>query len=209
MSETTPTTTMSSSSDPGSSNPGSDSPFTLTEAAATVAESVRLLVVPTAADDESFDRARRVAVQIAGNSSRPDGCTVVLYDRSDERWTDTPHPEGPIDADDVDSENRPHLVDQMAEFTNAGIEVKAWYASVPAITEVLVAVQHLGADALVVPESIDKPRVMDRLQPGDDAGEQVGRVLDQNLDRSVHVFVVGDDDNVEVLATVGNTERPD
>jgi hypothetical protein len=58
---------------------------------------------------------------------------------------------------------------------------------------------HTGAGPrrrrVLVPESIDNPKMMDRLQAGDDAGEQVGRVLDQNLERPVHVFVLGDDDH--------------
>lgn len=182
-----------------------DTSFTFTEAADAVAAAVKLIVVPTAPDDDGFTRARHAARRIADAS----GCTVVLYDRSDERWTDTPDPEGPIELADVDRENRPHLVEQMQEFADAGIDVKAWYASVPAITRVLVAVQHLDADAVVVPESIESPRVMDRLQAGEDTGEQIGRVLDQNIERSVHIFVVGDDDTVEVLATVDNTPRPD
>jgi hypothetical protein len=183
----------------------SDSSFTLTDAARAAADNVSLLVVPTAPDDESYDRARAAAVHLASTAS----CAVILHDRSDERWTDTPHPEGPYTVDEIDAGERGHLIDQMAPFLDAGIDVKAWYASVPAITALLTPVQTLGADGILVPESIDNPKMMDRLQAGDDAGEKVGRVLDQNLERPVHVFVLGDDGTIEVMTTVDNTERPD
>jgi len=178
--------------------------FTFTDAARAAIDNVSMLVVPTAPDDESYDRARAAAVELATMAS----CPVVLHDRSDERWTDTPHPEGPYTADDIDPDERGHLIEQMAPFRDAGLDVKAWYASVPAITAILSPVQTLGANGILVPESIDNPKMMDRLQAGDDAGEQVGRVLDQNLERAVHVFVLGDDGTIEVMTTIDNTERP-
>lgn len=181
------------------------STITLTDAAKAAVDGLTLIVVPTAPDNESYDRARAAALEIATLAS----CPVVLHDRSDERWTDTPDPEGPYTADEIDRENRPHLVEQMKEFTDAGVDVKAFYASVPALTAVLTPVQRLGADAVVVSASLDKPKMMDRLQAGDDAGEMVSRVLDQNLDRPVHVFVLGDDGTVEVLTSIDRTDRPD
>lgn len=179
--------------------------LSFTDAAQTAIERVSLIVVPTAPDDESYDRSRAAAIEIARRAS----AKVVLHDRSDERWTDTPHPDGTYTADQVAEHGRDHLVHQMAAFSDAGVPVEAWYASVPAITSVLTPVQTLGADAIVVPESIDNPKLMDRLQAGGDVGEQVGRVLDQNLERPVHVFVLGDDGTVEVATTVDNTDRPD
>ncbi len=180
--------------------------FTLTPDAANLAASVRLLLVPTAADDDEFARARRAAAQLALSGS----ATVVLYDRSDERWTDTPHPDGPFAPGEVDLEGRPHLEEQMSAFTDAGIDVKVWYASVPALTAVISAVQGVDADAVVVPEHLDKPRIMDRLQSGDDTAELIGRVLDQNLERPVHLFVVAEaSDDVSVTTTADRTDRPD
>lgn len=181
--------------------------FTLTDAARTALGSVRTLVVPTDADDDGYSRARRAALQLAGGSSDP--VRVVLHDRSDERWTDTPNPEGPLDPAAVAAGGRTHLVEQMRPFTDAGVDVVAWYASVPALTAVITPVQELDAQAVLVPEWPEKQRVMDRLQPGSDAGEQIGRVLDQNLERTVYVFIVKDDGEIEVLATVDRTERPD
>ncbi len=181
--------------------------FTPTDAARTALGSVRTLVVPTDADDEGYTRARHAALQLATAQDHP--VRVVLHDRSDERWTDTPHPEGPLDAAAVADGERTHLVEQMRPFIEAGVDVAAWYCSVPALTAIITPVQDLGAEAVLVPESPEKPRVMDRLQPGSDAGEQIGRVLDQNLERTVYVFIVKDDGQIEVLATIDRTERPD
>jgi hypothetical protein len=169
------------------------------------AEHVHTLLVPTTEDDSgntAYPRARRAALELARRAT----LRVVLYDRSDERWTDTPNPEGPFGIDDIERDRRPHLIDQMREFADAGIDVRAWYASVPALTRVLAAVQALGADAVLVPEALDDATMMDRLQPGG-AGDMVSRVLDQNLDDPIHVFVVSDDGRVDVSTTVDHTDR--
>lgn len=179
--------------------------FTATDAARAALGSVRTLLVPTDPDDEGYARARRAALELASDT----GVAVVLHDRSDERWTETPHAEGPLDLETVADGERDHLPAQMQQFADAGVDVRAWYASVPALTAILEPVQGLDAAAVVVPQRPDKPRVMDRLQPGSDLGEQIGRVLDQNLERTVYVFVVRDDDTIEVLATVDRTGRPD
>ncbi|CAN5377350.1 hypothetical protein BH23ACT3_BH23ACT3_18090 [soil metagenome] len=181
------------------------SKVTLTEIAREVLGNVSLLLVPTGPDDESYDRARAAAVHLAREAS----CAVVLHDRSDERWTDTPHPEGPYTIDQIENEGREHLVEQMQTFVDAGIDVSAWYSSVPALTAVLTPVQTLGVDGILVPESIDNPKMMDRLQAGDGAGEMVARVLDQNIERPVHIFVLGDDGTIEVITTIDRTDRPD
>lgn len=169
-------------------------------------EHVSTLLVPTSdhdsGDGDAYADTRRAALEIGRNH----GLCVVLYDRSDERWTDTPNPEGPFGIDEIERDRRPHLEPQMREFADAGVEIRVWYASVPAITRILAAVQALDADAILVPESLDKPTLMDRLQPGD-AGDMVARVLDQNVERPVHVFVLSEDGRVEVTATVDRTDR--
>lgn len=185
-----------------------DRRFRPSEATTEALASVRILVVPTDADDAGYETARRAALQLATSAPEGQRLTVVLHDRSDERWTDTPHPEGPLGPDEIEADRRPHLVDQLRPFQEAGVDVKVWYASIPALTAVLTTVQTLDADAVLVPASPEAPKMMDRLQAGEDAGDQIGRVLDQQLDRTVFVFVVLDDGTVETLATVDNTDRP-
>lgn len=185
-----------------------DGDFRPTEATIRAMASVRTMVVPTDADDAGYERARRAALHLATAAPAEARPTVVLHDRSDERWTDTPHPEGPFGPTEIDAERRPHLMDQIQPFCDAAVPVRAWYASVPAMTAVLTSVQTLGADAVIVPSAPESPKMMDRLQTGDDTGEQIGRVLDQQLDRTVFVFVVRDDDVIETLVTVDRTGRP-
>lgn len=192
-----------------SASPTSDGTmFQPTDATLAAVASVRTIVVPTDAGDTGYERARRAALHLATGLPAEARPTVVLHDRSDERWTDTPHPEGPFGPDEIDAERRPHLVEQIRPFCDAGIDVRVWYASVPALTAVLTSVQSLGADAVVVPARPESPKMMDRLQAGEDAGEQIGRVLDQQLDRPVFVFVVSEDGVIEALATVDRTQRP-
>lgn len=182
--------------------------FRPTEATLAALASVRTLVVPTDADDAGYERARRAALDLLASSAHDARPAVVLHDRSDERWTDTPHPEGPFGPGEVEADRRPHLPGQMQPFVDAGLDVRAWYASIPALTAVITTVQTLDADAVIVPAEPESPKMMDRLQAGDDAGDQIGRVLDQQLERSVFVFVVQEDGTIETLATVDRTERP-
>jgi hypothetical protein len=163
---------------------------------------LRMILVPTDADDEAYAQARRAAAGLAAGTDT----TVVLYDRSDERWTDTPHPEGPLTRDEVDATSRPHLVAQMDELAASGVEVRAWCSTVPALTRILAAVQALDADAVLVPEQLDHPTMMDRLQPGD-AGEMVTRVLDQNVADRVRVLVLSQDGSLDVVPSVDHTDR--
>lgn len=179
--------------------------FSLTPEAERVANAARLVLVPTSDRDDAYGRARSAALAVAAGRD----VTVVLYDRSDERWTDTPHPEGPFAPDEIERDRRPHLVDQMAEFTDAGVTVQAWYASVPALSAIISAVQELDADTILVPEKLHKPRVMDRLQAKGDPEEQIAHVLDQNVERTVHLLVVADDeDRIDATTTVDRTDRP-
>mgnify|MGYP000574657495 CR=1 FL=1 len=182
--------------------------FRPTEATLAALASVRTLVVPTDADDAGYERAREAALDLVGARPLGERPVVVLHDRSDERWTDTPHPEGPFRPDQVEADRRPHLPGQMQPFSDAGLDVRAWYASIPALTAVITTVQTLDADAVMVPAEPESPKMMDRLQAGDDAGDQIGRVLDQQLERTVFVFVVHDDGTIETLATVDRTDRP-
>lgn len=172
----------------------------------TIAAGVRNFIVPTSDHDESYAAARRAALHLASAG----GATVVLYDRSDERWTDTPHPEGPFGPDEIETDRRPHLPDQMQPFIEAGVDIRAWYASVPSLTAIISAIQALDADAVVVPDGLAKPRVMDRLQGGGDPEELIGHVLDQNLERPVHLFVVDTDSGeISITTTEDRTDRSD
>lgn len=159
------------------------------ESAPTLPESVgrlRRVAVATDESDEALARVRSVALGLA----RDHGFDVLLYDRSNERWTDHPHPTGPLSADEVANTEREHLVRQMQEFEDAGVGVTAWLATVPALTAMLDALQALDVDAVLLPEQLDEPKLMDRLQVGDTAPEMVQRVAGLNLERPPVVLTV-------------------
>jgi len=163
---------------------------------------VTRLVVPTDDTDSALGRARRVALQIA----RATDAEVVLYDRSDERWTDTPHPSGPFAVDQVDGERRPHLVRQMREFVDAGVTTTAWLATVPALTAMLDVLQDLEVDVVVVPDRLDAPRMMDRLQVGSTPAEMVERIARLQLPRTPALVSVADDGVARIVtSTAGAT----
>lgn len=147
---------------------------------------VDVIAVPTDdGRDEALTRARHAALQLA----RRAGARVILYDRSDERWTDTPHPSGPIGADDVPDDRR-HLVRQLRDFTEAGVDACAYLATVPALTAMLDVVQSSGTDVVVLPDELDAPKMMDRLQVGHTPAEMVERIAELHTDRPIHVVSV-------------------
>ena len=159
-----------------------------------LARGFRKIVVPTDADDHALARARAAALDLArGNSFE-----VMLYDRSHERWTDTPHPSGPFDIDHVDTD-RPHLVTQMQEYLDAGVKVTAFYASVPSLTEMVDAAQISGVDAVVCPDKLEHPTIADRVQS---RHSHVAALLAHVLSMESHdapvVLVVADDGSVAV-----------
>jgi hypothetical protein len=147
------------------------------------------VVIATNRDDESLDRVRRLMLQMATR----DGFAVVLYDRSNERWTDTPHPKGPLTADQVDADERPHLVEQLREFEAAGVTATAWLATVPALTAMIDVLQEMSVDAIVLPDDFGSRKMMDRLQIGGDPAEMVQRIADLQLERPPVVVVVDGD----------------
>ncbi len=175
------------STSPLAHEPTSDVPVGLGDA--------RRIVVPTDAEDVALARSRRVALGMA----RAAGAELVLYDRSDERWTDTPHPTGPLTVDEVDGERRPHLVGQMREALDAGVPVTAWLASVPALTAMLDVIQDLDVDVVVVPDELGAPKLMDRIAVGSSPAEMVERIARLQLDRVPTLVSVADDETASIV----------
>jgi hypothetical protein len=174
-----------------SSSPASSHPAHLVDSAVDDAVgSVGRRVVPTDEADAGLARARHVALELA----RKWDAEVVLYDRSAERWTDTPHPSGPSPLDKIDPARRPHLDQQMRQFIDAGLRVTAYLATVPALTAILDVLQELDVDAIVLPDALESPTVMDRLQVGSDPVEMVGRIAGLQLDRTAPAVLAVDSD---------------
>jgi hypothetical protein len=156
---------------------------------------LRRVAIATDESDDALARVRRVALALA----RTHGFEVVLYDRSHERWTDHPHPVGPVDAEEIDEHDRPHLVHQLREFTDAGVGATAWLATVPAITAMLDLFQTLEVDAVMLPEQLDDPKMADRLQTGDSPGETVQRVAGLSLERPPLILSVPESGPITIV----------
>lgn len=174
----------------------------LDAAAAEVIERLHRIVVPTDDRDESLGGLRAVALRLA----REFDLDVVLYDRSNERWTDTPHPSGPFTADQIDAGERPHLVRQLRDFEAGGVTATAWLATVPALTAMLDVLQELDVDGVVLPAELDHPKFMDRIQVGADVADMVNRVAELQMPDAPVVLVVADDGPI-TIATIDEETR--
>jgi len=169
--------------------------FALHDAAAAFCERARRLVVPTDVDDPALDRARDAAGRLAAEYD----LEVVLYDRSGERWTDTPHPEGPLEADAI-GDDRPHLQHQLEELRRNGVRATAWLATVPALTAMTDVLDEIDIDGMVLPSHLDHPKMMDRLQVGAGPAEMVERVAAlQTAHPAPGVLVVDDERNIVLM----------
>ena len=163
-------------------------------------EGVRRVAIATDDSDEALAHVRRVVLGLA----RTFGFDVVLYDRSRERWTDHPHPKGPVSADELEGTDRDHLVHQLRDFEASGVSATAWLATVPALTAMLDVLQSLDVDAVMLPESLDEPKLMDRLQIGSTPPAMVQRIAELNMQRPPLVFQVPESGPITVVdAEVG------
>jgi len=93
-----------------------------------------------------------VAATLAAKSDVP----VTLYDRSEETWGDSQHPEGPLRAGDDLLEGRDELTDQIAWLEDHGVTAQGWVATLPSISAVLTALAEVDADVVVVPADLGR-----------------------------------------------------
>lgn len=169
--------------------------FVLRDDAAALGERASVLVVPTDEGDPALALAREAAAWMAAEYD----IELILYDRSGERWTDTPHPKGPLEASAI-GEDRPHLRRQLDELRERGVRATAWLATVPALTAVTDVLDELDVDGIVLPDHLDRPKMMDRLQVGAGPAEMVERVAALQTDGPAPgVLVVGDDREIRLL----------
>jgi hypothetical protein len=152
-----------------------------------------VLVVIDDSDDPGVAAAVDVAAALATEASVP----VILYDRSDENWYDTPHPVGPLPIDDERLSGRLHVTGRMRRLNGAGVQTLAWVATLPSISGVATALRETGADVVVLPESM-RLRLLERIK-ADSAAEMVRETVVTDLDLEGTVIEVADDGSVRVL----------
>jgi hypothetical protein len=147
---------------------------------------VERMIVPTDDRDAALAHARAAALELAARFD----VELVLYDRSGERWTDTPHPKGPLRLLELDSDEHPHLVAQLRECEAAGVDAVAYLATLPALTAMIDALQDMEIDCVVLPRDLEHPKLMDRLQLGSHPSQMVQRVSELQLGDSPVMLVV-------------------
>lgn len=167
--------------------------FSLSGAATDALAAVRRVVVPTDADDDSLRRGREAALAIAGRY----GTEVVLYDRSQEFWSETPHPKGPLRADELDPDTHGHLVAQLGEFADQGVQATAFLATLPSISAILDVLQDVEIDAVLMPHPLGHRTWMDRLRGGRDQGAEVARVAATQLGMHPIILEVEEDGGID------------
>ncbi len=96
---------------------------------------------------------------------------LTLYDRTEETWTHTPHPEGPLEPGDDQLADRPHLQDQMRAVADLGAEPQAWVATQPTITAVTTALGAVEADVVVIAQDAP-PRLLERVLDGESVADK-------------------------------------
>ncbi len=128
-----------------------------------VVERATTIVVPVDdGGDEALVRARRAAIAVAGLA----GAKLVLLDRSDTTYADTPRI-NELDRDAVAALDRPYLLAGIDEADAAGVHATAFQHSLPGDEALTDAVEQVGADLVVVPAGLDSPGLFARLKGGD------------------------------------------
>ncbi len=147
-----------------------------------------VLVVTNDDDDPGIAAARSFAAELAARAEVP----LILYDRSEETWADTEHPDGPLGPDDQRLEGRTHLRQQMNELGRLGADVRGWVATLPSITAVETALGETEADVVVIPEAMDR-KLLERAISGDSLGNALREQLEHGPHPDVTVVEVAPD----------------
>ena len=163
------------------SSSGSDQ-LDISEAAAAL-DGASTMAIVTDEHDANLAATRAVAIELAGRF----GLSIMLYDRSQETWMDTPHPSGPCERNELDERARSHLNPQLDEFDAAGIHATTYISTVPTITEIVDVIEH-GVDVILLPAKLEHPKLLDRLK-GERPADIVDRVAAMGLDHPVPVLV--------------------
>lgn len=166
-----------------------------TSAASRALERIATLIVPTERNGADCVRAAGEAVRLVLDDH---SFAVVLYDRSEETWMDTPHPSGPHRADEL-PDGSDALAEQMRMFDELGADVYAWISTTPSLTAIISAVQEVGADAVLLPDPACDQRLLDRIAGRGSTNDDVAAGLEHHVERSITVFAL-DDETVDVLA---------
>lgn len=126
-----------------------------------------------------------VALSVAATSNVP----ITLYDRSEETWGDSQHPEGPLAAGDERLADRDVLASQIAWLNDHEVTGQGWVSTLPSISAVLTALSQVGADVVIVPDTIQR-KLFERALTGDSLAETLAEQIRRNNDVTATVIDV-------------------
>ena len=134
----------------------------LDPAVAKAVQAASVIVVPVDdGGDDALARARATAIALAALA----GAKLVLLDRSDTTYADTPRI-NELSRDEVASIDRPYLLSGLDEAAQSGVTATAFQHSLPGDEALTDAAKEVGADLVVVPGSVDSPGLFARLKGG-------------------------------------------
>jgi hypothetical protein len=131
-----------------------------------------ILALADAKEQPGYHRAQRVALALAYLG----GATMLLFDRSQETWAETPHHRGPYTNEDAHRLGLEHLYGFLEAAATCGVDVIVWLPSLPLLESYDEAVSVYGVDLSVLPTMIDHPKIIERLV-GDCRPAEVAKTL--------------------------------
>ncbi len=157
-----------------------------------VSASCGVLVLTNDEDDPGMAAGRAAAAEIAARCGVP----LTLYDRSQETWGDTQHPEGPLSLDSPGLEEAPHLRSQLRALKDSfDVLGQAWIATLPSITSLGTALPGIDADVVVVPAAMSR-KLFESALPANSLVELVRNYLDGEEHLTASVVEVSDDGTI-------------
>lgn len=154
---------------------------------ADVAEVVRRATTVLVPVDDGSDGARERARQVAMDLAVLGEARLVLLDRLDTTYADTPRI-NELSRDEATGIDRDYLLPFFDEAAERGLAVTAFQHSMPGSEAFTSAVERVGADLVVAPASLDEPGIWDRLKRVDQ-----GEMVEEAVPDSVAVVIVGDE----------------
>jgi hypothetical protein len=130
--------------------------------------------------DLAYDEMREPVLRWAARQE----ARVVLYDRSAESYFVDPYPSGPWTADveggpdrrsllspqQLEMLGRHYLAEQVRFARDAGVKAGGWLPSRPGTRGMADAVSAVGADLVILPASVSRPSLFDRVRGNTLAG---------------------------------------
>jgi hypothetical protein len=128
-----------------------------------IADALRDANVILAIVDGGREPAYRRSWSVALSFARRTGATLMLADRSQETWGDTPHHSGPFTSDQVRRMGKHHLDAYLDEAQSAGVLVMVWIPSLPLPESYYEeTLSHNRVDLAVLPDRMERPKLLDR-----------------------------------------------